>query len=57
VFRVPWKAITTSAGAGSCMVIWKDSFIVFGGEAYPRGVQVYNVTSGSFKSEIIKALQ
>jgi len=54
---VPWKAITTSAGAGSCMVIWKDSFIVFGGEAYPRGVQVYNVTSGSFKSEIIKALQ
>ncbi len=49
--RVPWKTIPVSAGDGSCMVTWKDSFIVFGGTKNPSGVQIYNHTAGSYKKK------
>ena len=39
-----------SASAGACVVTWKDSFIIFGGQGDYTGVQMYNHTTQSTKT-------
>ena len=40
-----WPPAPQAVGAMSCMVTWRDSFIVFGGTFPPTGVQIFNHTT------------
>jgi hypothetical protein len=45
-----------NAQNGACMVAWRDSLIVFGGQTSKRAVQQYNITSGLFYDRIFCVL-
>ena len=45
-----WTPPPVSHGDHTCMVTWRDSFIVLGGYGHPRGVQLYNITTNTWKS-------
>ena len=45
-----WAPPPVSHGDHSCMVTWRDTFIVLGGFGHPRGVDLYNITSNTWKS-------
>lgn len=38
-----WPASPYDTGLSPCIVNWKDNFIVFGGNSYQNGVQIYNI--------------
>ncbi len=42
-------APSIKTGNGPCMVVWKDSFLFFGGYVTRRGVQIYNLTTKAWK--------
>jgi hypothetical protein len=44
-----WKAPLNKTGTGSCLIVWKDTFILLGGMSYQRGVQAFNLSSNSWK--------
>jgi hypothetical protein len=44
-----WPAPPNLSGPGPCMVVWKDTFLLFGGYASRRYVQSYNVTTKAWK--------
>ena len=39
-----------TVGSGACMVLYQDSFIVFGGDVYTRAIQQYNHTTKTWKN-------
>ena len=39
-----WPAPQNSSGNGPCLVSWKDSLLLFGGDFNRRGVQQFNLT-------------
>ena len=43
-----WPALPVQTGVSPCMVVWRDSFIVFGGETALTTVQAFNLTSQVF---------
>ena len=47
---INWKSAPKDQGAHPCMVTWRDSFIVIGGSDNLSGVQMYNITSDSWKT-------
>ena len=46
----PWKSPPKESGSRPCLIAWKDSVIVIGGELHLRGVQLYNVTTDSWRT-------
>ena len=40
-----WVSPLVNQGDWSCMVTWRDTFILIGGSGNPRGVQMYNHTT------------
>jgi len=38
-----WPAAPHNVGYYSCLVNWKNNFIIFGGTSYQAGVQKYNI--------------
>jgi hypothetical protein len=43
-----WPALPVRTAAGQCMVTWRDSFIIFGGEAALTTAQAFNITTQVF---------
>lgn len=39
-----------TVGSGACLVVYQDSFIVFGGDVYSRAIQLYNHTTKTWKN-------
>jgi hypothetical protein len=44
-----WPAPLNGTGEGSCLVAWKDTFILLGGSSSPRGLQSFNHTSNTWQ--------
>ncbi len=44
-----WPVPPIKTGDGPCMVVWKDTFLLFGGYVTRRAVQSYNHTTKAWK--------
>jgi N-acetylneuraminic acid mutarotase len=45
-----WPSPPVYSGVHACSVVWRDTIILIGGSDHPRGVQMFNLTTNSWKA-------